>query len=114
MVYWLVLPSAELDSPTKWSTLSLRLDTIFLEPKPSLRQRMIRPLLVPSLISSNWTRKSGVLVILRYSSGLVFSVSWRKLVKTKLEVFSHGFKLELEERLLVCNSRNCRIRNLLC
>merc|ERR1712106_744765 len=36
-----------------------------------------------------------------------------KFVKTKLDLFFPGFKLVLEARLLVCNSRSCKIRNLL-
>ena len=66
------------------------------------------------MTSSSLTKKSGVLATLRFSSGLVFLVLWRRLVRIRLEVFSLGFKLELEERPPVCNSRNFKIRSLLC
>ena len=44
----------------------------------------------------------------------MFLESWKRLVKIRLEVFSLGFKLELEEKLPVCNLRSFRIRSLHC
>merc|ERR1719516_90887 len=108
MVYWLVLLFAVKDSPTRCCTLNLRQDTTFL----LLRQRMTNQLLELSWMLSSWTKKNSVLATLKFSSELVFLDSWRRLVRTELVRFLHGFNLEPEVRHQECNSRNSKIKSL--
>merc|ERR1719367_1592769 len=60
------------------------------------------------------TLRSGVLVTPRYSSELVFWVSWKKFVKTGLVKYCLGSKLKPEERPLDWSSRKCKTKSLLC
>merc|ERR1712141_990629 len=78
------------------------------------RQRRIRMLLLVSLRLLLLTLRSGVLVTPRYSSELVFWVSWKRFVKTGLVKFCLGFKLKPEERPPDWSLRKCKTKSLRC
>merc|ERR1712137_817649 len=112
MVCWLVLPFVGRVSPIRLCILSSSPVTIswllLLLPEP----RRIRTLLLVSSRLLLLTLRSGVLVTPRYSSELVYWVTWKRFVKTGLVKFCLGFKLKQEERPLDWSSRKCKTKKL--
>merc|ERR1712087_205219 len=78
------------------------------------RLKMTKALQELSLTQSKWTKKNSVLAIPKYFSVQVNWVSWKRSVKTKLEVYLHFYKPKLEVRHHALRSRKCKIRNWPC